>query len=145
MEVGCCTMTGNHTEVEPRAMGDGEAAGDHTDAPPHGGALDSFEAVEGLSFERALAELEGVVDRLEGGDLELETALASFERGVKLTRRCSEQLDAAGRRVELLVQQGDQWLERDFLAEGEPAFEDSEDEIGEDAEVDEAVHEEDLE
>ena len=34
------------------------------------------------SFEDALAQLELIVDRLEGGDLELEAALASFEQGV---------------------------------------------------------------
>ena len=42
------------------------------------------------------------VDRLEGGELELEAALASFEQGVALTRRCAQQLEAAEERIELL-------------------------------------------
>ncbi len=138
-------MTGNHSEAEPRAKGEGQAAADHAAAPPHAPSASPVEAVEGLSFERALSELEGVVDGLEGGELELESALASFERGVKLTRRCSEQLDAAGRRVELLVRQGDQWLEQDFLAQAEPQPEDSQSEIGDGDELDEADHDEDFE
>ena len=38
-------------------------------------------------FERALGELESLVERLERGDLPLEEALRTFERGVELTRQ----------------------------------------------------------
>jgi exodeoxyribonuclease VII small subunit len=55
------------------------------------------------SFEAALARLEAIVDRLEAGDLPLEQALAAFEEGVTLSRRCSAELEAAERRIELLV------------------------------------------
>jgi exodeoxyribonuclease VII small subunit len=57
-----------------------------------------------LPFESALANLEDLVDRLEGGELSLEEALASFELGVALSRRCAEELERAERRVEMLVQ-----------------------------------------
>jgi len=63
----------------------------------------------GPSFEAALEGLEAIVDRLEQGDLELETSLAEFERGVALARRCAGQLEAAERRIEVLVQQGGRW------------------------------------
>jgi len=66
------------------------------------------------SFESSLEALESIVDRLEGGDLPLETALAVFEEGVALTRRCAEQLGAAERRIELLVREGANWGERPF-------------------------------
>jgi len=69
---------------------------------------------EPLAFEAAMARLEAVVDRLEGGELELEAALASFEEGVRLTRHCAEQLDAAERRIELLLQDGEDWVARPF-------------------------------
>lgn len=62
------------------------------------------------SFEAALEGLEAIVDRLEQGDLELEAALAEFERGVALARRCAGDLEAAERRIEVLVQQGGRWL-----------------------------------
>jgi exodeoxyribonuclease VII small subunit len=55
------------------------------------------------SFETALAELEAVVGRLESGDLPLEQALEAFESGVKLSRQCAATLDAAERRIEILM------------------------------------------
>ena len=55
------------------------------------------------SFESALERLEAIVDRLESGDLPLEQALAAFEEGVSLSRRCAGELEAAERRIEILV------------------------------------------
>ena len=54
-------------------------------------------------FERALAELEGLVERLESGDLPLDEALQTFERGVALTRQCQGALKAAQQKVEILL------------------------------------------
>ena len=56
------------------------------------------------SFEGALDRLEATVDRLEAGELPLEEALELFESGVKLARHCSETLDVAERRIEILVE-----------------------------------------
>lgn len=75
---------------------------------------------EELSFEAALERLEEIVERLEDGDLELEAALAAFEDGVALTRRCAGQLDDAERRIEQLVQEGEKWLVRPFEEAEEP-------------------------
>ena len=55
------------------------------------------------SFEEALGELEGIVNRLEQGDLPLEEALQFFEDGVKLSRYCHTKLDEAQKRVEILL------------------------------------------
>jgi exodeoxyribonuclease VII small subunit len=55
-------------------------------------------------FERALAELEATVDRLEHGDLSLEDALGQFERGVALSRDCQSSLKQAEQKVEILLQ-----------------------------------------
>jgi exodeoxyribonuclease VII small subunit len=55
------------------------------------------------SFESALERLEAIVERLEGGELPLEQALAAFEEGVALSRRCTAELEAAERRIELLL------------------------------------------
>jgi exodeoxyribonuclease VII small subunit len=65
-------------------------------------------------LESSLEELESIVDRLEAGDLPLEAALALFEEGVAVTRRCAEQLGAAERRIELLVREGASWGTRPF-------------------------------
>jgi len=72
-----------------------------------------------IPFEEALAKLEEVVDRLESGDLELEASLVAFERGVRLSRRCASELDAAEQRVEILMREGGA-LTRRLFAEAEP-------------------------
>jgi exodeoxyribonuclease VII small subunit len=74
------------------------------------------------AFEAALAQLEDLVERLEGADLPLAEALATFEAGVALTRRCSEQLESAERRIEVLVREGSRLVGRPFdEAPGEDA------------------------
>ena len=55
-------------------------------------------------FERALADLEATVDRLEHGELPLEKALEEFERGVALARDCQAALKQAEQKVEILLQ-----------------------------------------
>ena len=59
-------------------------------------------------FERALRELESLVERLERGDLPLEEALKTFERGVELTRHCQTSLKAAQQKVEILLKRSGQ-------------------------------------
>lgn len=54
------------------------------------------------SFEDALGELEQIVHRLEGDDIGLNDALASYEQGVKLLRHCYQLLEGAERKIELL-------------------------------------------
>jgi exodeoxyribonuclease VII small subunit len=58
---------------------------------------------KGPDFEKALAELEAVVERLEHGELPLEEALKQFERGIELARSCQASLKAAEQRVEILL------------------------------------------
>lgn len=55
------------------------------------------------TFESALGELEGIVRKLENGDLDLEESLKLFEKGVKLSRECRERLTRAERRIEVLM------------------------------------------
>ena len=54
-------------------------------------------------FEEALAELEGIVQRLEKGELALEESLAAFERGIALVRQLSQRLEEVEQRVEMLL------------------------------------------
>jgi exodeoxyribonuclease VII small subunit len=60
-----------------------------------------------IPFEVSLAELEQLVNQLEQGDLSLEDALKSFERGVALTRLCQTALSEAEQKVHLLINQND--------------------------------------
>ncbi len=77
------------------------------------------DAIEGLAFDAALAELERTVAELEAGGLPLERTLALYERGVALQRRCERLLADAELRVRRLVEGA-----RGALAEAEIREED---------------------
>lgn len=65
------------------------------------------DAIEALSFEEALQELEQTVARLESGNLTLDDSLSLFERGQKLAAHCSLLLDKAQLRIEQLTEDGE--------------------------------------
>ena len=55
-------------------------------------------------FEEDLTKLEGVVERLERGDLTLEESVRLFEEGVKLSGACKKELESAEGRIQVLVE-----------------------------------------
>ena len=55
-------------------------------------------------FEDALEKLENIVREMEAAEMPLDSALKSFEEGIRLIRFCSAKLDLAQRRVELLLE-----------------------------------------
>ena len=60
---------------------------------------------ESRSFDESLRLLETIVRQLESGELPLERALDLFEQGIGLARHCQSHLEAAERRVEVLLQE----------------------------------------
>ncbi|MCB9944419.1 MAG: exodeoxyribonuclease VII small subunit [Geminicoccaceae bacterium] len=72
---------------------------------------DGAPAGEEPTFEQALQELEAIVQKLERGQLDLESSIAAYERGTELRRRCEVKLGEARLRVEKLT----------FDREGQPA------------------------
>jgi len=62
--------------------------------------------VEQLTFEEAMAELEAVVNRLEGGNEPLDASIALYERGAALKARCEAKLRDAELKVEKIVAEG---------------------------------------
>ena len=74
-----------------------------------------------LDFEQALAELERLVERLEHGDLPLEEALKTFERGIELTRKCQSSLKSAQQKVEILLKRGADLQAEPFTPADDPA------------------------
>ncbi len=66
------------------------------------------------SFEDSLGELESLVEAMEAGEMSLEDSLAAFEKGVKLTRHCQQQLSAAEQKVELLMEQQGELISQPF-------------------------------
>ena len=58
---------------------------------------------EPLQLEKALSDLEALVEELESGELPLEQAMKRFEEGIKLTRSCQTALKDAEQKVEILL------------------------------------------
>ncbi|MCS6850214.1 MAG: exodeoxyribonuclease VII small subunit [Gemmataceae bacterium] len=58
---------------------------------------------EQLTFEEALTQLERIVRELESGEIGLEQALASYENGIALLKRCYNRLREAEQRIVLLT------------------------------------------
>lgn len=63
----------------------------------------SEEKSEELSFEDALKKLEQTVMKMEQGDLNLDQNIKYFEEGNKLVKYCTEQLNKAEKKVEVLL------------------------------------------
>jgi exodeoxyribonuclease VII small subunit len=59
--------------------------------------------IAAMSFEEALTELEQIVRRLEGGQVKLDEAIQSYERGAQLKRHCETKLNEAQQRVDRIV------------------------------------------
>jgi len=76
------------------------------------------------TFESALSELEGVIERLESGDLTLDSALGHFEDGVRLMRFCDARLKSAKGRLLELARGEDGELVTAILGEGLESFTD---------------------
>ncbi len=79
-------------------MADGNKKRNPQPAGPEG-------AVSELKFEEAFQKLEAVIKKLEEGNLSLEDSLKAFEEGVRLSRHCSQKLDEAEKRVEILLRE----------------------------------------
>ena len=58
------------------------------------------------SFEEQLTALEGVVERLERGELSLDESVRLFEEGVKLSEACKKELETAEGKIQVLVERG---------------------------------------
>ena len=66
------------------------------------------------SFERALDELEQVVQKMEKGEQSLDDSLAAYERGIALYRDCRQALERAEQRVRMLADPADPERAEDF-------------------------------
>ena len=60
-----------------------------------------------VDFEKMLQDLEGIVKKMEEGNLPLADSLELFERGISLSRTLRSELDAVENRVELLMKNTD--------------------------------------
>lgn len=61
------------------------------------------QAIDSLTFEQALSELETIVRGLEKGDTPLEQSIDSYERGVALKKHCEKKLKDAQAKIEKIT------------------------------------------
>jgi exodeoxyribonuclease VII small subunit len=73
------------------------------DADRDANESDKFADIDQLPFEKALAELEAIIGRLERGDVPLEESIAIYERGEALKLRCDGLLREAEARIERIT------------------------------------------
>ena len=67
-----------------------------------------------VDFEKAMAELQTLVDKMEQGEFSLEESINQFERGIELTRQCSDALKTAEQKVQQLTGSADGEQLREF-------------------------------
>lgn len=73
---------------------------------------------EEKTFEENLKELEDIATNLESGDFGLDEAIKEFEKGIKLSKECSNKLDEAEKKINILVQGEDGNIkEENFVSE----------------------------
>jgi exodeoxyribonuclease VII small subunit len=83
------------------------ASFDHPQIVVHSFGMSDKQNEPDVKFEAALEQLETIVGKLEGGELDLEESMTLFEEGVKLAKACQKKLDAAEKRIEKLVKDRD--------------------------------------
>ena len=64
-----------------------------------------------LTFEQALEKLEGIVTRIEQGEVSLEESIDQYAEGIELVKHCRKVLDAAEKKIQLLSRAEDESLE----------------------------------
>ena len=68
-------------------------------------------------FEEMMQELEQISQDLEKGDLSLDESMKKFEEGIALSKKCSERLETAEKKIKILIQDEDKLKEEDFDVE----------------------------
>jgi exodeoxyribonuclease VII small subunit len=61
--------------------------------------------ISNLSFEQAIKELGGIVEKIEQGQIPLADSISQYERGMSLIKHCRDILEKAEKRIEKVTQQ----------------------------------------
>ncbi len=65
------------------------------------------EELKNLKFEQAMEKLETITTELEKGELDLDSTVSKFEEGMQLSKKCSELLENAERKITILLKDGE--------------------------------------
>ena len=66
------------------------------------------------TFEEMMNKLEEISQDLENGELTLDESMKKFEEGMKLSKKCSEVLENAEKKIKILIKDGEDLKEEDF-------------------------------
>ena len=72
-----------------------------------------------MNFEEAMKKLEKIVTELESGNFNLDESVLKFEEGIKLSKQCSDLLENAEKRITILLKDGEEIKEENFVQEEE--------------------------
>ena len=76
--------------------------------------------MEKANFENNLKELENIVKTLESSDVSLDEMLELFERGLKLTKSCTAQIETAEQKISILLKdKNGEMTEKEFEVSGD--------------------------
>ena len=74
---------------------------------------------EDINFEDAMKKLEGIANELEKGDLTLDESVRKFEDGINLSKKCNAFLDTAEKKITMLINNGEEIKEENFIPKEE--------------------------
>ena len=69
------------------------------------------------NFEESMKKLEEIANELEKGNLSLDESVNKFEEGMKLSKKCSDFLNSAEKKITMLISDGDEIKEENFIPE----------------------------
>ena len=70
-----------------------------------------------MNFEESMEKLEQIANELEKGELNLEESLSKFEEGMKLSKKCSEIIENAEKKITILLNKDGELKEENFTPE----------------------------
>lgn len=68
-----------------------------------------------INFEQAMKELEDIAVELEKGNLNLDESVEKFEQGMELSKKCNQILENAEKRITILLKDGEDLKEENFI------------------------------
>ena len=68
------------------------------------------------NFEENMEKLEGIVNELENGNLNLEDSISKFEEGIQLSKKCNKMLEDAEKKITILLEENGEIKEEEFTS-----------------------------
>ena len=68
------------------------------------------------NFEENMEKLEGIVNELENGNLNLEDSISKFEEGIQLSKKCNKMLEDTEKKITILLEENGEIKEEEFIS-----------------------------